>query len=184
MNGRISGERPSSLPQVDLLDPSGGEVMADVAAAMVTGIFGFSVGCLASGITLVRDRSAAKQRIMEFLMHKRQELDSRPELLDVIRLLKQERQAKRGRGSPSEGPTDEESGREWRKLPELLEPVGTFLEYNPATFRKAYGFFSEEVLLCAESSLLWPPKERYDESVYWRSFNKFVKATREAGYAL
>lgn len=121
---------------------------------------------------------------MQFLMNKRQELDSRPELLNVIHLLKQEREAKRGTVSPPEGPKDDESGREWRKLPELLEPIGTFLEYTPATFRKAYGFFSEEVLLCAESSLLWPPRGRYDESVYWRSFNNFVKATREAGYAL
>ena len=158
--------------------------MADVAAAIVTGVFAFSAGCLTSGITLLRDRSAAKQTIMGFLMNKRQELDSRPELLSVIRLLKQERESKLGKGSPPEGPTDEEIGREWRRLPELLEPIGTFLEYNPATFRKAYGFFFEEVLLCAESSLLWPPKERYDESAYWASFNRFVKATRRSGYAL
>jgi hypothetical protein len=159
-------------------------MMADVGAAVVTGIFGFSAGCLTFGITLLTDRSAAKQTIMQFLMNKRQELDSRPELLNVIRLLKQERESARGKASPPEGPKDEESGGEWRKLPELLEPIGTFLEFNPATFRKAYGFFSEEVLLCAESSLLWPPNERYDESVYWKSFSKFVKSTREAGYAL
>ena len=126
----------------------------------------------------------SQREIMRFLMDKRQELDSRPELLTVIRLLRQEWEAKRGKGSPPEGPKNQEEGNRWRELPQLLEKVGTFLEYHPATFRKAYGFFSEEVLLCAESSLLWPPKERYDESFYWRSFNKFVKATREAGYAI
>ena len=158
--------------------------MGDVNAAIVTGIFGFSAGCLTSGITLLRDRSAAKQTIMQFMMNKRQELDGRPELLNVVRLLKQEWEAKQGKGSPPEGPMDENSGQKWRKLPELLEPIGTFLEYNPATFKKAYGFFSQEVLLCAESCLLWPPNERYDESAYWRSFNKFVKSTRKAGYTL
>lgn len=163
---------------------SGGEVMADVPAAIVTGIFGFSVGCLTSGITLLRDRSAAKQGIMQFLMQKRQELDACPELLDAIRFLKQEQEAKRRKRLPPEGPKNEEEGNRLRKLPAFLEPVGIFLEYNPATFRKAYGFFSEEVLLCAESSLLWPPNGRFNESVYWRSFNKFVNATREAGYAL
>jgi hypothetical protein len=92
---------------------------------------------------------------MQFLMNKRHELDTRPELLTVIRLLKQEREAAQGKVSPPQGPMDEDSGQLWRKLPELLEPIGTFLEYNPAAFKKACGFFSEEVLLCAESSLLW-----------------------------
>jgi hypothetical protein len=41
--------------------------MEDVVAAIVTGIFPFCVGCLTSGITLLRDRIAAKQTIMQFL---------------------------------------------------------------------------------------------------------------------
>jgi TIR domain len=41
------------------------------------------------------------REIMQFLMLKRQELDSRPELLTVIGLLKQEWEANRGKGSPS-----------------------------------------------------------------------------------
>jgi hypothetical protein len=148
--------------------------------AIVTGICGFAVGCLASGVTLFRDRSAAKQTIMQFLMEKRQELDSLPELLKIVGLLKQELEAKRDNRPLS----NELSGQNLRDLPAFLEPIGTFLEYNPASFRKAYGFFSEEILLCANSSLLWKGERPYDKSVYWRSFNRLVIATRRSGYAL
>jgi hypothetical protein len=154
-----------------------------VIAAIVSGIFGFGVGCLGSGITLFRDRSAAKQTIMQFLLQKRQELDFRPELLMTVGLLKQELEAKRD-NRPLPGIPNELSGQKLRDLPGFLEPIGTFLEYNPARFRKAYGFFSEEVLLCAESSLLWDGEEPYDRSVYWRSFNRLVIATKKSGYTL
>jgi hypothetical protein len=152
-----------------------------VIPSIVTGGFGFAVGCLTSGITLFRDRSAARQTVMEFLMHRRQELDSNANLLTVVGLLKQELEAKRKNQSPPTLPEDFDA-RKLRDLPAFLEPVGTFLEYNPATFRKAYGFFSEEVLLCGESSLLWEGETRYDSSVYWRSFSRFVTATRNHGY--
>jgi hypothetical protein len=120
---------------------------------------------------------------MDFLMQRRRELDERPELLMAVGLLKQELEARRGNQPPPTIPSGL-SGQKLRDLPAFLEPIGTFLEYNPASFKKAYGFFSEEVLLCAESSLLWDGDARYDNSVYWRSFKRFVTATRNRGYTL
>ena len=58
------------------------------------------------------------------------------------------------------------------------------MEYNPATFHKAYGYFAEEVLLCDQSSLLWKDSGGYEDSVYWRSFRRFVKHTKKRGYKL
>ncbi len=152
-----------------------------VIQAIVSGILG--LGWLTTAGAWARDHTAAKQKIMDFLMEKRRELDDRPELLTVLGLLKQELEARRQHRTVPKIP-DGLSGQKLRDLPGFLEQVGTFLEYNPATFRKAYGFFSEEVLLCAESSLLWEGEARYDNSVYWRSFNKFVTATRKRGYVL
>jgi hypothetical protein len=121
---------------------------------------------------------------MEFLSQKRQGLNSRPELLKTLGYLKQEREAKLGKGSLPDRPKDDEDGNRWRDLPLFLETIGTFLEYNPATFRKSYAFFSEELLLCADSSMLWPPNEPFDKSVYWISFSKFVDAIKKAEYRL
>jgi hypothetical protein len=155
--------------------------MSDVPAAIVSGIFG--LGWFTTAAALLRDRSAAKQEIMNFLMQKRHDLDEQPALLAVVGLLKQELEAKRGNKAEPTIPSGLD-GMKLRELPAFLEPIGTYLEYNPATFRKAYGFFSEEVLLCSESNLLWKDDVRYDKSVYWRSFTKLVKATKKAGYEL
>jgi hypothetical protein len=149
----------------------------EIVAAVVGGILGFCG-------SLLLDRRAARRAITSFLIEKRQLLDSDAELLNVIRLLKQERDSKGGNGSPPVGPKNDDEGQRWRRLPAFLEPIGTYLHYTLAIFRNAYGVFSEEVLLCAESRLLWPPNQRYDESVYWRPFCRFVKATKEAGYNL
>jgi hypothetical protein len=148
---------------------------------MVSGILG--LGWLTTLTAWARDRTAAKQKIMDFLMERRLELDDRPELLMIVGLLKQEREA-RQENRPLPTIPEGLSGEKLRNLPGFLESIGTFLEYNPASFRKAYGFFSEEVLLCAESSLLWEGDARYDKSVYWRSFTRFVIATRNRGFAL
>jgi hypothetical protein len=109
-------------------------------------------------------------------MERRQELDNRPDLLTVIGFLKREQELKANNDRPKlpEGL----DGGKLRDLPGFLEPIGTYLEYNPATFRKAYGFFAEEVALCANSELMWADDKKYDESVYWRSFNRFVNATK------
>jgi len=156
-------------------------VDSNLTTAIVSGIFG--LGWFTTLAAWARDRSAAKQKIMDFLMQMRRDLDKRPELLEVVALLHRELEARRGNRSLPEIPNGV-TGRKLRDLPAFLEPIGTFLEYNPATFRKAYGFFSEEVLLCAESSLLWQDDLRFDKSVYWRSFTRFVTATRKAGYTL
>ena len=153
--------------------------MADqLLTSVASGIAGVTVGTLA---TWYRDRTAARVQIMDFLIQKRQELDSRTDLIEVVHLLKRELAARsKGEHPPNTGL----QGWKLRDLPAFLEPVGTFLEYNPATFRKTYGFFSEEVLLCTESKLLWADDDRYDRSVYWRSFTRFVDSTRKCGYRL
>ena len=157
-------------------------MIAELNSTIVSGIFG--LGWFATLTALYRDRSAAKQKVMEFLMARRLELDTRPNLLKAVAFLKQESEAKR-RSSPLPAIPDGLNGYDLRELPGFLEPIGTFLEYNPATFRKAYGFFSEEVLLCAESFQLWTDGDvRYDQSIYWRSFSRFVLATKKRGYAL
>jgi hypothetical protein len=152
-----------------------------LTTAIVSSILGF--GWLTTLVAWVRDRTAAKQKIMDFLMERRRELDDSPELLEVLGFLKQELEA-RQENRPLPKIPNGSSGQDLRDLPAFLEQIGTFLEYNPASFSKAYGYFSEEVLLCAESSLLWKGEARYDKSVYWRSFNKLVIATRKRGYVL
>jgi hypothetical protein len=156
--------------------------MADgLTQTIVSGILG--LGWLTTLGAWARDRTAAKQKIMDFLLERRRELDDRPELLTVVGLLKHELEARNG-NQPSPRIPEGLSSQKLRDLPAFLEQIGTFLEYNPASFAKAYGYFSEEVLLCAESSLLWEGEERYNKSVYWRSFGRFVIATRKRGYTL
>jgi hypothetical protein len=152
-----------------------------VTPAIVSGILG--LGWLTTLAGWARDRTAAKQKIMEFLSEKRHEIDERPDLLAVVGLLQQELEARIKKQLPPQIP-DGLTGEKMRELPGFLESIGTFLEYNPARFRQVYGFFSEEVLLCAESSLLWQNDTHYNVSVYWRSFRKFVAATRKYGYVL
>lgn len=144
----------------------------DIYSSVVSGVVGAFIG---AAVTWNKDRVAARQHIMDFLLQKRLDLDSTPEYLDTIRILNDERAGKRAESF---------DGSKLRNLPAFLEPIGTYLMYNPATFRKAYGYFSGEVLLCAESTLMWEGDLRYDESVYWRSFSKFVHSTRKAGYRL
>src|SRR5271157_2015040 len=150
--------------------------------AVVSGILG--LGWLTTLGAWIRDRTAAKQKIMDFLMERRRDLDNRPELLMIVGLLKQELEARK-ENRPLPKLPEGSDGWKLRDLPAFLEQIGTFLEYNPATFKKAYGFFSEEVLLCAESTLLWKDEPvPYRESVYWRSFTRFVDNTKDAGHTL
>jgi hypothetical protein len=103
--------------------------MTDLTQTMVSGILG--LGWLTTLTAWARDRTAAKQKIMDFLMERRLDLDGRPELLMIVGLLKQEREARQENLSL---PTIPEalSGEKLRNLPGFLESIGTFLEYNPA----------------------------------------------------
>ena len=118
---------------------------------------------------------------MDFLMERRFRLDENEDLFETIEFLQEERLAKRS-ATPAPKLPKGFDFEKLRELPAFLEPIGTFLEYNPATFHKAYGFFSEEVLLCAESEKLWQNSNRapddYKTSVFWRSFATFANATQ------
>jgi argininosuccinate lyase len=147
--------------------------MADLGSSIASAVAGGLVGAL---LAWNKDRQTAKQHIMDFLREKRLELDTRTDLLRIVTVLREECGGK--------VPNEQIKPEEMRNLPAFLEPIGTYLLYNPVTFRKAYGYFSEEVLLCAKSTRMWLGDLRYDKSVYWRSFTKFVMATRRSGYGL
>ena len=116
-------------------------------------------------------------------MERKLALDDDPELLRAIFLLKKEIDARRN-NKKVPVITDEISSEDLRNLPAFLEPIGIYLQYNPATFKTAYGIFSEEVMLCAESTYLWEGDVPYDKSAYWRSFAAFVQDTKKHGYTL
>jgi|ERR1039457_4669939 hypothetical protein len=151
------------------------KVIAGGVAAIITGVVGYIAG-------IRKDRSAQEQKITEFLIEKKLELDSDSDLLEIVNLLKKERVTtleKKAAPSLPEGKISEDL----RDLPAFLEPIGIYLEYNPATFVKAYGIFAEEVLLCADSNILWVGDD-YRTSAFWRSFAKFVSSTKGKGYSL
>jgi len=144
-----------------------GILTSGVAAAFVTQLFGKA-----------KERGAARQKIMEFLIERRKELSANPELLGAVAFLEQE-----AHGNATNPPSNPGKMRE---LPGFLEPIGVYLEYNPDVFRRAYQVFSKEVELCASSRYLWlsddglqeSQNEHYSTSPYWPSFRQFVASNR------
>jgi hypothetical protein len=158
----------------------------DLIQTVLSGILG--LGWLTTLVTLLKDRAEQHQKIMVFLMERRQSLDNNTDLLAVVDFLKRELDAKKRHQSPPDFPVGSDDkkmdGKKLRNLPAFLEPIGTYLEYNPATFKKAYGVFADEVMLCANSELLWADEDaRYDQSVYWKSFSRFVDRTKSRSAA-
>ena len=145
-----------------------GFLTSSVVAAIITLLFG-----------IYRDRSAGRQKIMEHLTERRQELSkNRSDLLATIGFLERE-----AGGDASDPPFPP---RKMRDLPGFLEPIGVFLEFNPDAFQRAYQVFAKEVELCANSQYIWlnddlsPSEgEHYSTSPYWTSFRQFVANTRE-----
>jgi hypothetical protein len=145
-----------------------GVLTSSAVAAIVTQLFGRS-----------KDRSLGRQKIMEFLTERRQELSKTPDLLATIAFLERET-----RGDASNPPF--KPGK-MRELPGFLEPIGVYLEFNPDAFQRAYQVFAKEVGLCANSHYLWlkdddlqpSQDEHYSTSPYWTSFRQFVANTRQ-----
>ena len=144
-----------------------GVLTSTAVAAIITQLFGRS-----------KDRSVARQRIMEFLTERRQELANSPDLLAVIGFL--EREVKGDASNPPFKPG------KMRDLPGFLEPIGVYLEFNPDAFQRAYQVFAKDVELCAKSNYIWltddlhpSQDEHYSKSPYWTSFRQFVANTRE-----
>jgi hypothetical protein len=142
-------------------------------------LWGFLTGVLTSGAVAAiitqsfgrsRDRSIGRQKIMEFLIEKRQQLDKNSDLLKIIELLRREKEG--------DAPTPPLSPTQMRELPSFLEPIGIYLRYNPDAFQRAYQVFADEVELCAKSRYMWLDDD-YISSPYWTSFKQFVANTEE-----
>jgi len=131
--------------------------MATLTQTILSGILG--LGWLTTLTARMKDRSEQRQKIMDYLARRRVEAKAA------------------GRMPHAPDDIDDEK---LRNLLAFLEPIGTYLAYNPATFKGAYGYFADEVLLCANSNLLWDASDRYEKSVYWRSFARFVVSTKKA----
>jgi hypothetical protein len=67
-----------------------------------------------------------------------------------------------------------------RKLPYFLEEVAYELVGNPDAKSVAFGIFSEQVLLCHNSELLWEGEsDPYNEdNTYWSFFWRFAEETK------
>lgn len=125
-----------------------------------------------------KDRSLGRQKIMEFLAQKRNDLSDDPSLLETIAFLEKE-----AAGDDSNPPT---VPHRMRELPGFLEPIGIYLEYNPDAFERAYLVFAREVKLCENSVYLWLrddlsvcKDEHYTASPYWSAFHQFVVSTNQ-----
>jgi hypothetical protein len=158
----------------------GGVLTSGAVAAIITQFF-----------TRSRERAVSRQKIMEFLTERRQQLATNTELLAIIELLERERLEREKGGKTIELLNREKEGDTYtptrmRKLPAFLEPIGVYLEYNPEAFQRAYQVFAREVGLCANSEYLWltddlqpSMREHYKSSPYWTSFRQFVVRTEE-----
>jgi hypothetical protein len=132
------------------------------------------------------DRERRVNEARNFLSKSRARFESDTQLIAIRDALRKEAKAKKsGNLLPSlpGGMTAYDA----RNLPASLEPIGTYLEYHlpstpelPPEFAALYSDFSEEVLLCADSTCLWEGDD-YHRSSYWVLFRKFVESTRRWG---
>lgn len=122
-----------------------------------------------------RDRAGRKQRTTDYLIKKRQDLDARPDLLQVGGLLRLEAQLKReGKSEPS----TELSGQQLRDLPAFFEDLWPSVQLRVMEPRDVGDAFGEEILLCHRSTILW--KDDGYRNTYWSSFRKLASAVERA----
>lgn len=115
------------------------------------------------------------QRIKSKLGEHKAEFDRRPDLIEIVELLRKE-----AKGCSAESLSPETL----RNLPGFLEPIGTYLEFHapssatPDELSSLYGYFAEEVRLCRQSKWMWS-NDDYHTSPFWSSFRRFVAATEK-----
>jgi hypothetical protein len=108
-------------------------------------------------------------------MEERRILDATPDLLAIVGLLKEERASEAEGGPP---PQPAKHGKDLRKLPEFLEPLGPYLLLDRRTPKDAYEVFAEEILLCHHSTLLWADEPEPYSDTWWSGFKKLANETQ------
>jgi hypothetical protein len=122
-----------------------------------------------------QERVRLLQQIKSKLGEHKAEFDQRPDLIEIVELLRKE----------AKGCSDKSLSPEiLRNLPGFLEPIGTYLEFHtpssatPEELSSLYRYFAEEVRLCRQSKWMWS-NDDYHTSPFWSSFRRFVAATEK-----
>jgi hypothetical protein len=118
-----------------------------------------------------RDEKLGKER--EYLQQMREELDKKPDLLGIIKLLKTEKSS--GPAKPENAP----EGWKMRQLPGFFERLGSQLHFNLISIETIYDAFGEEILLCENSKWVWQDEEHPKGDAYWESYNELAKAIKD-----
>ncbi len=128
----------------------------------------------------LRQWTQSKQKhhneVRQYLGKMREKLADNEELLTVIGILKAEYIATNSNSPPPKRPP-KMSATDMRNLPKFLEPIGIKLRHGPKVPNWAYKEFSEEVLLCHRSKLLWEDDDYQTSCTYWPEFKKFALET-------
>jgi hypothetical protein len=130
---------------------------------------------IATALGWWREKSVHQQEVRKYLMEARRTFNATPDLLAVVGVLKEERRSK-----ASGGPLPEPlmAGKELRKLPEFLEPLGPYLLLDRRTPKDAYEIFAEEILLCHHSKLLWADEKEPYSDTWWSGFKQLANETQ------